>query len=37
MSTRDNISAMTGMAATANPAMLPAASLILGLLLLIRP
>jgi hypothetical protein len=36
MSTRSNDRAMTGMAATANPAM-PAAALDLGLLLLIRP
>jgi hypothetical protein len=37
MSTRRQTSAMTGMAATANPAALSAAALILGLLLLLRP
>jgi hypothetical protein len=37
MSTRRDDRAMTGMAATADPAGLPAAALILGLLLLIRP
>jgi hypothetical protein len=36
MSTRRETSAMTGMAVTANPAGLPAAACILGLLL-IRP
>jgi hypothetical protein len=37
MSTRRKTSAMTGMAATANPVGMPAAALILGLLLLNRP